>query len=273
MTANNYIRRNAGLFVFLSIFLFWPVALWAGTAEIKVAAASSMKLVFEEIAKEFHDENPGIKVKLSFGSSGNFFSQIVHGAPYDVFFSADTNYPRQLVKEGKSLGDTPVALYAIGRIVLWVPDSVGLNVKKEKSATLLNSKIIKIAIANPKHAPYGRAAIEWMNKTGIYSQVKSRFVLGENISQATQFVHTQAAQAGIIARSLVANPEMKSTGSFWEIPTDEHSPIEQGFIILKGTQNPLVAGSFAEFVTGPKGSRILKKYGFNIPTIRGRGLL
>ena len=150
---------------------------------------------------------------------------------------------------------------------------MGLNVKKEKSAALLNSKIIKIAIANPKHAPYGRAAIEWMNKTGIYSQVKSRFVLGENISQATQFVHTQAAQAGIIARSLVVSPEMKSTGSFWEIPTDEHSPIEQGFIILKGTRNPLVAGSFAEFVTGPKGSRILKKYGFNIPTIRGRGLL
>jgi len=263
MATNNYIRKRVELLVFLSILLFWPATLWAGIAEIKVATASSMKLVFEEIGKEFHDENPEIIVRLSFGSSGNFFSQIVHGAPYDVFFSSDTNYPKQLAKKGKSLGNTPVALYAIGRIVLWVPDSIELDVKSKKANTLLSSKVKKIALANPKHAPYGRAAIEWMKKSGVYSQVKSRFVLGENISQATQFVHTQAAQAGILALSLVGNSKMKSTGSFWEIPKDQHSPIEQGFLILKDTQNPLAARSFAEFVTGPKGTRILKKYGFD----------
>lgn len=257
------IQRGAVFATGLLILLFWPLTLPAGASEIKVATASSMKLVFEEIVKEFHVENPEIEVKLSFGSSGIFFSQIIHGAPYDVFFSADVNYPQQLVKEGKSRADAPVALYAIGRIVLWIPDAIGLNVKKEKSATLLNSKVMKIAIANPKHAPYGRAAVEWMNKSGIYSQVKPRLVIGENISQATQFVHSQAAQAGILALSLVFNPKMISSGSFWKIPKDQHSPIEQGFLILKNTRNPEAARAFADFVIGPNGSRILENYGFD----------
>ncbi len=269
MTTSNFFRIKVGLPLFLSFLFFSPMILKVGAAEIKVAAASSMKLVFEEMTKEFHHKNPEIKINLSFGSSGNFFSQIIHGAPYDIFFSADVNYPKRLVEKGKSRGDTPVAVYAIGRIVLWVSDSLGLDVKKEKSATLLNSKVLKVAIANPTHAPYGRAAVEWMNRSGIYSQIKSRFVMGENISQATQFVHTQAAQAGVIALSLAGNPKMKSTGSFWEIPKNQHSPIEQGFIILKSSRNPSAARSFAGFITGPAGKLILKKYGFDPLPVEG----
>ncbi|KMP10481.1 hypothetical protein UZ36_07470 [Candidatus Nitromaritima sp. SCGC AAA799-C22] len=255
--------------VLLFLLLFWPVNLQAAPAGILVAAASSMKFVFEEMAEKFHRQHPGTSVKISFGSSGNFFSQIKHGAPYDIFFSADMNYPTQLAREGHGQAGHPAVTYAVGRIVLWTPSGTDLDVQKEKSKILLNPKVHKIAIANPAHAPYGKAAVEWMTRAKIYSQIKSRLVLGENISQAAQFVHSQAAQAGIIALSLALDPKMKAAGNYWEILQDQYSPIEQGFLILKNAARAGAARSFADFVTGPEGSRILKKYGFALPE-RGR---
>jgi molybdate transport system substrate-binding protein len=224
-----------------------------------------MKLVFEELARDFQQHHPGIKVKISSGSSGNFFSQIKHGAPFDIFFSADMDYPHRLAEEGQSWDENQAAPYAVGRNVLWHPKKRKLDVQKEKSKLLLSKKILKIAIANPKHAPYGMAAVEWLTKAGIYSQVKPRLVLGENISQAAQFAHTGAAQAGVLALSLALDPKMVAAGNFWEIPEDQYSPIEQGFLILKNTKNPKAAQSFADFVVSPAGSRVLRKYGFALP--------
>ena len=149
--------------------------------------------------------------------------------------------------------------------MLWSPKKRKLDVQKKKSKLLLSKKILKIAIANPKHAPYGTAAVEWLTKAGIYSQVKPRLVLGENISQAAQFAHTGAAQAGVLALSLALDPKMVAAGNFWEIPEDQYSPIEQGFLILKNTKNPKAAQSFADFVMSPAGSRVLRKYGFALP--------
>ncbi len=251
--------------VILFLLSFYPAPLWAGSGGLLVATASSMKLVFEELARDFQRHHPGIKVKLSSGSSGNFFSQIKHGAPFDIFFSADMGYPHRLSEEGQSWDENQAIPYAVGHIVLWSPKEKKFDIQKEKSKLLLSKKISKIAIANPKHAPYGRAAVEWLTKAGIYSQVKSRLVLGENISQAAQFAHTGAAQAGVLALSLALDPKMVATGNFWEIPEDQHSPIEQGFLILKNTKNPKAAQSFVDFVVSPAGGRVLRKYGFALP--------
>lgn len=249
----------------LFVLSLWPAALWAEPGEVLAAVASSMKFVFEKLAAEFQRDHPGIRVKFSFGSSGNFFGQIKHGAPYDLFFSADMDYPIRLAKEGQGRGKNQVVPYAVGHIVLWIPRGTGLDVKRDRENILLNKKVLKVSIANPAHAPYGRAAVEWLTKAQIYSQVKPRLVYGENISQAAQFVHSRAAQAGILALSLALDPKMAAVGTFWKIPEEQYSPIEQGFLILKNAENPKAAESFADFVTGPVGSRILKKYGFTLP--------
>ncbi|MCH8156640.1 MAG: molybdate ABC transporter substrate-binding protein [Nitrospinae bacterium] len=249
----------------LFVLSLWPAALWAEPGEVLAAVASSMKFVFEKLAAEFQRDHPGIRVKFSFGSSGNFFGQIKHGAPYDLFFSADMDYPTRLAKEGQGRGKNQVVPYAVGHIVLWIPQGTGLDVKRDRENILLNKKVLKVSIANPAHAPYGRAAVEWLTEAQIYSQVKPRLVYGENIAQAAQFVHSQAAQAGIIALSLALDPKMAAVGAFWKIPEEQYSPIEQGFLILKNAGNPKAAESFADFVTGPVGGRILKKYGFTLP--------
>jgi molybdate transport system substrate-binding protein len=255
----------AGLIV-IAAFLFtaWPGAM-AQERGIRVAAAADLKFAMGELATQF-EKQTGAKVDVTYGSSGNFFSQIQNGAPFDLFFSADIEYPQKLAAAGLADSDT-LHEYAVGRIVIWTPAESRLDLTTQGWKALLDVRAQKIAIANPDHAPYGRAAVAALQTAGIYGQVKSKLVYGENISQAAQFVQSGNAQAGIVAMSLAISPAMKD-GKYWPIPSYMHPPIEQGVVLLRGAINKVAARTFLEFVQSAAGSAILANSGFAVPPAR-----
>ena len=230
--------------------------------EIRIAAAADLKFAMSELAEKFEKQS-GTKVSVTYGSSGNFFSQMQNGAPFDLFFSADIEYPRRLESTGLAEPGTLYA-YTVGRIVIWTPADSKVDVTKQGWKTLLDASVEKIAIANPEHAPYGRAAVAALQNAGIYESVKSKLVYGENISQAAQFVQSGNAQAGIVAMSLAVSPAMHD-GNCWEISAEMHPAIEQGAIVLKDAKNKEAARAFLEFVKNSAGRAILTKYGFAFP--------
>lgn len=242
----------------LLLSLPWP----ARADEVSVAAASDLSFAFKEVAVGFKKQT-GHTLRVSTGSSGNFFAQIRSGAPFDVFFSADAEYPRTLKKEGLTQPDS-LHIYAIGRIVIWAPRGK-LDLKKDGMRALLDPSIRKVAIANPRHAPYGRAAVAALKHFGIYQQVESRLVFGENVSQAAQFVESGNAQAGIIALSLASAPQMKDRGEQWLIPEEAHPKLEQAAVILRAVRNPKAARALLDYLRGPEGQAILKRFGFQVP--------
>ena len=242
------------------------VVCWVSSAEageIAVAAASDLNFAFKEAAAVF-ERQTGTHVKLSLGSSGNFFSQIQNGAPFDLFFSADIRYPQKLEEAGQVVADS-LYRYAIGRLVLWVPNRAGLPSPQDGLKMLTDGAIRTIAVANPKHAPYGRAAVEALQRAGLYESVKGKLVLGENISQAAQFVESGAADAGLIALSLAVAPAMQQAGRYWEIPQALHEPIEQAAVVLKAGTNRDGALAFLSFLKGQEGRNLLRRYGFVLP--------
>jgi molybdate transport system substrate-binding protein len=215
-----------------------------------------------ELSENF-EKQTGTRITVTYGSSGNFFSQMQNGAPFDLFFSADIEYPRKLEAAGLAEPGT-LYEYAVGRIVIWMPSDAKVDVAKQGWKTLLDPNVEKIAIANPEHAPYGRAAVAALQKAGVYESVKNKLVYGENISQAAQFVQSGNAQAGIVALSLAISPAMRD-GKRWEIPAEMHPLLEQGAIVLNGATNKDGARAFLEFVKSTAGRAILAKYGFEFP--------
>lgn len=251
------------LAVFLLCIIGHAVAAKPGhAADITVAAASDLHFAFKELVAEF-ERQTGDRVKLSLGSSGNFYSQIVNGAPFDLYFSADIGYPRKLAEAGLA---APGSLYqyATGRVVLWAPNGTKLDLAKGLEV-LLDPSAKKVAIANPKHAPYGRAAVSAMEHVGVYDRVKPKVVHGENVSQAAQFVQSGAADVGIIALSLALAPSLQSAGTFWLIPQDAHPSIDQGAVIVNTSKNRAAAQRFLEFVQTPAARSVMKRYGFLLP--------
>ena len=231
---------------------------------VSVAAAADLKYALDEIAAEFQKGHPAIKVNLTYGSSGNFYSQLSNKAPFDIFFSADIEYPKKLIAAGLAVKDSQFS-YAVGRIVVWVPKDSAIDVEKLGIESLAQPSVKKIAIANPEHAPYGRAAEAAMKKLGVYDRVKDRLVLGENIAQTAQFVETGAADVGIIALSLATAPALKDKGKYWSVPLDAYPTLEQGGVILSSAKDAEATEQFKEFVIGPDGRAILKRYGFTLP--------
>ena len=229
---------------------------------VTVAAASDLTDAMNEIVASF-ERDTGCTVRVSTGSSGNFLSQIENGAPFDVFFSADIEYPKKLEAEGLAAPGSTY-LYAIGKIVLWTRNDSRLDISKGL-AVLRDPAVHKISIANPQHAPYGRAAEEALRQSGVYDGVKGRLVLGENISQAAQFVESGNADAGILALSLAVSPAMKNKGRFEAIPEDLYKPIEQGTVVTRGAPNPRGARIFLNYIKIPATAAILEKYGFALP--------
>jgi molybdate transport system substrate-binding protein len=215
-----------------------------------------------QLALQF-EQQTGTKVAFTFGSSGNFFSQIQNGAPFDLFFSADLDYPRKLVAADLVLPGS-VCQYATGRLVIWTLPDANVDVTLSGWNVLLDPQIQKIAIANPDHAPYGRAAVAALRNSGIYKQIKSKLVYGENISQAAQFVQSGSAQAGILALSLAISPAMKN-GRHWEIPASFHPPLDQAVVILKNSHNVDSARAFLAFVKSPAARLVLEAFGFTAP--------
>ena len=242
------------------LFSFWCLlaAIPLHAEDITVAAASDLNFAIKEVIQQFERES-GHKVRLSLGSSGNFSAQIMNGAPFHVFLSADANYPKQLEKAGRALPGTTF-IYGVGGIALWVPKNSKINVEKLGMNALLDSSIRKIAIANSEHAPYGRAAVAAMQKANVYDLVKNKLVLGENISQASQFVQSGAADIGIIAMSIAMSEPMQRTGVYWQIPRESYPPLEQGAVLLK--RGGPGAKAFHEWLKGTAARKIFEKYGF-----------
>jgi molybdate transport system substrate-binding protein len=235
-----------------------------GPREVRVAAAADLKFAFDEIAAQFEQRNPSTKVKVTYGSSGNFFAQLSNRAPFDLYLSADREYPRKLVEQGKALKGSEF-VYAVGHLVVWVPSASRLGLDSLGIKAVVDPSVKKLAIANPKHAPYGRAAEAALKNLGVYEQVKDRLVLGENITQAAQFVESGSADAGIIALSLALAPAMRAKGRFWMVPLDAYPRMEQGGVILAWAQDPEATQALRAFVTGDAGRALLKQYGFMLP--------
>ena len=230
--------------------------------EIAIAAASDLNFAIKEIVAEY-EKATGNHIKLSLGSSGNFYAQIQNGAPFDLYFSADIGYPKKLEEAGLTVPGS-LYRYAVGRIVLWTGNKSQINVSRGIDVLRMPT-IKKIAIANPKHAPYGRAAVAAMEYFKVYDRVKDRLVLGENISQAAQFIESGACDIGIIALSLALAPTMKAKGTYWEIPAEAHPPLEQGAVILKSSTQQESSKQFLEFMKSSEGQEIMTRYGFTLP--------
>jgi molybdate transport system substrate-binding protein len=230
--------------------------------EITVAAAADLQFAFQDVAARFQKET-GKNVKLIFGSSGNFFAQIQNGAPFDLFFSADIDYPKRLEAAGLAEPGT-LYRYATGKIVLWITNDSKLDLKRGLQV-LLDPSIKKIAIANPEHAPYGRAAVAALRHENIYDQVSSKFVLGENISQTATFVVSGSADIGIVALSLTVAPSMKTKGRYFEIPADDYPPIEQAAVVIRSSQHKDIARQYLDFLKTPSLQELLRSYGFSVP--------
>jgi molybdate transport system substrate-binding protein len=251
------------LCAFLPGVLLISASLYAQKQQaVRIAAASDLQFAMEELAAQF-ESRTNIRVAITGGSSGNFFAQIQSGAPFDLFFSADMQYPKRLEAAGLVEPGT-LYEYAQGQILIWTPRDSAVDATKQGWSALLDSRIQKIAIANPALAPYGRAAVAALQGAGIYEQVKAKLVFGENISQAAQFVQSGSAQAGIIARSLALSPGMKD-GNAWEIPANLHPPIEQGAVVLKSAKGKGAALEFLNFAKSETGRAILEKHGFTVP--------
>jgi molybdate transport system substrate-binding protein len=224
---------------------------------VLVAAAADLQYAMDSVIHAFMQDHPGANIKATYGSSGNFFAQIANGAPFDLFFSADMDYPRKLDEQKLAIG--PVKPYAVGQIVLW---SKRLDPAREKMNTLLNSAVGKIAMANPAHAPYGKRAQESLLYYKLYDRVKDRLVLGENISQTAQYAASGAADIGIIALSLARSPAMqREGGKFWLIPAESHQPLQQGFILLQHAKGNETAQQFDDFLSTARAVSILNYFG------------
>ena len=233
------------------------------SSELVVAAAADLSAALTEIAGNF-EKRTGIKGKLSFGASGSITQQIENGAPFDLFFSADMAYPRQLIAAGDA-DEASLYQYAVGKLVLWVPVDSPLDVEHKGMSALLDLAVKKISIANPQHAPYGLAAVTALKNAGMYEQVSGRLVLGENVTQAAQFVESGNAQAGFVALAHVVAPAMQGKGKYWEVPAELYPALAQGVVVLSHSRKKKEAEEFLHYVKTKDVDELLRRYGFSLP--------
>lgn len=231
---------------------------------IRVAAAADLKFALDELITVFQRQHPQISVAVSYGSSGSFFAQLAQRAPFDIFFSADMDYPRKLIAQGLALPETEF-FYAVGRIVLWVLKDSSIDVEKLGVQAVFHPTVKKIALANPQHAPYGRAGEAAFKALGVYDAIREKFVLGENVAQTAQFVQSGAAQIGVIALSLALAPTLREQGRFWEFPLESYPKMEQGGVILQWARDRASTELLRAFVLSETGRTILRDYGFFLP--------
>jgi molybdate transport system substrate-binding protein len=246
--------------------LLWSIPLFilsmaASAAPLTVAVAANVKYAFDDLAAEFKKDT-GIEVQGVFGSSGKIAAQVKSGAPFDVFLSADTDTPETLFKEGWAIAKPRV--YANGVLVLWTTKDIDLS----KGLPLLaEAGVQKVAIPNPKLAPYGRAAIQALESAKLKAAVEPKLVYGESIAQAAQFVESGAADIGFNAKSIMLSPEMAGKGKWVEVQKGSYEPIAQAVVILKhGAETQSEASrKFVDFLFTPKARAIFEKYGYLLP--------
>jgi molybdate transport system substrate-binding protein len=246
-----------------------PGANLAQPTTLTVSAAADLTYAFTEIGRRFEAET-GTKVVFNFGSTGQLAQQIEQGAPVDVFAAADVSYVEELEKLGLILPGTK-QLYARGRIVLWTRIEAGQHeyLQIERLEDLLRPEVRRVAIANPDHAPYGRAAREALQATGIWEAIQPKLVLGENVRQTLQYAETGNVDVAIVALSLVAPAARGSRGEVQEhwtlVPQKLYRPLDQALAVVKGTRYEREADAFVAFVAGSAGQAILREYGFETP--------
>lgn len=231
---------------------------------VQVAAASDVRFALDEVIAGFQRQYPDVSIKVSYGSSGNFATQLANGAPFDVFLSADTAYPTELEKQGLTAPGSRFD-YAVGRLVVWAARTKGYDLARTGLAGLTDPRIRTVAIANPQHAPYGRAAVAALTSAGIYDRVKPKLVYGENIAQAAEFVAAGTADAGIIASSLTKAPAMDGKGDVFPVPPDLYPPVIQEGVVMRRAADLGAAGSFTAYLRGEPGRAILTMYGYVLP--------
>ena len=231
--------------------------------EINVAAAADLSAALQEVAANY-EKRTGVAVKLSFGASGALTQQIQNGAPFDVFFSADLDYPRLLIAGGQADGAT-LYRYAVGQLVLWVPKDSPLDIEHKGMEVLLDPSVKKISIANPQHAPCGRAAAAALKHYGLDERVADRLVLGENVAQAAQFVESGNAQVGLVALAHALAPAMQGKGRYWIVPVEAYPPLDQGVVLISHSPHREDAAAFLGFVKTEEVAGLLRRYGFSSP--------
>ncbi len=233
-----------------------------GNTPVRIAAASDLIFCLERLGEAFQKDHPQAALLVTPGSSGNLFAQIRQGAPFDLFLSADRQYPLALIAAGVADSNSLTA-YARGRLVLWTTRT---NVEVSRGlGSLVDPSIRRIAIANPDHAPYGRIAREALERAGVWARVTNRLVLSENIAQAAQWVQTGTVDAGLVALSLVKAPKLDGVGRWWLLPPESHTPLEQAGVLTRTGSKNEMARDYLRFLQSPEARGILEQYGFQRP--------
>lgn len=230
---------------------------------LTVAAAANLRVAAEELKKAFEASNPGVAVGLTFGASGTFLAQIQNGAPFDVFLSADREYPAKVIAARLGAA-TDERTYALGKLVAWLPPGSRVDLEKRGLAALAEPAVRKIAIANPAVAPFGRATERALRAAGIHDAVKEKLVLGTSVAQAAQFATTGAADVAFLPHSLTFGKELAG-GKVFFVPEALYPRIEQSGIVLRTARDPALARAFLAFLTGEEGRAILARYGYGLP--------
>jgi molybdate transport system substrate-binding protein len=251
-------KRLFRLLTVLSISLAPAIGHAASSAQMTIAAAADLHEAMDQVVAAYRRDHPAASINVVYGSSGVLLTQIEQGAPFDLFFSADSDYPRQLVAFGQAGG--AVKPYAVGHLVLW---SASLDMRGVRVADLVQPRFGRIAIANPEHAPYGKRAEQALRGAGVWEAVQPRLVYGENIAQAAQFARTGNALVGVIALSLALEPDSK--GSYAMVPDAAFQPLLQSFVLTKKGADNELAKDFERYVQSPPARAILARSGFSQP--------
>ncbi len=244
----------------LALVLVLTIAPDLAAEPIRVAVASNFRVALEEVAERF-EHRSGHEVVLISGSTGKHYAQITHGAPFELFFAADDRRPRLLEEQGLAVAGSRFT-YGIGQLVLWSPQPGYVDAG---GAVLENGDFRFLAIANPELAPYGRAAKEVLEGLGLWGELDSRLVRGENVGQAFQFVASGNAELGLVALSQIRQGTSARGGSLWEVPRDLYGPIEQQVVLLRESE---AAMELLEFVRGDEARAVLRDHGYDLPELR-----
>ena len=230
---------------------------------LRVAAAASLHGALDEVASTFEAAHAGVKVQISYGASGSLAAQIQQGAPFDLFLAADMDYPAKAAANGHGRGE--VFAYAKGRLTLWVRKDLSLDPAKLGLALLKDPRIVHIAIADPKLAPYGAASEAALRASGLWDPLQPKLVFGSNIAQAAQYLQTDAAEAGFIAASEAMHGDLAAKGLAWTVADTLHAPLIQGGVLLANSSSPEVSNAFAAYLRSDAGQAVFARYGFGKP--------
>jgi molybdate transport system substrate-binding protein len=247
--------------LFAVLLLLLPAASFAAD-KLSIAAAANLVYVLDDLDAQFKRTEPAIDVTVTTGASGSLVAQIENGAPFDLFLSADMEFPQALVKNGSGDGAT-LTKFAVGRLVLWTTRP---GIDPTALADVVRSPAMqKLAIANPDSAPYGRAAKQALTQLGLWADAQPKLVVGENISQTAQFIATGNADAGFVAMSLVLSPKLKDKGKWIEVPADLYAPLDQGAVITQRGRDNAAAKRYLAFLLSPAAQEIFARFGYRSP--------